>query len=222
VSAEAVQAGAVASGAHVFADPRIDRHAAAIAAVIDPAFLAEAGWDPTRKVLSFDPEHPLLGRPVCRAAGCSTSAQAASRICFSCCRRLAERGLGEDEIASLPPRARQRTGRGPDTCVVDGCRREWESASSGCAALTQTSCAPCRLPMSRSSLLTGKPARSRRARRARWPPAPANAATPTDSTAARTSNGCATPSHVTRTWMKPAGGQSSRRSVAAARLGITQ
>ena len=132
MSAAAVRAGAVVvGGVHVFADTRIDRHAAAIAAVIDPAFLAEAGWDPTRKVLSFDPEHPLLGRPVCRAAGCSTSAQAASRICFSCCRRLAERGLGEDEIASLPPRARQRTGRGPDTCVVDGCRREWESASSG-------------------------------------------------------------------------------------------
>ena len=74
MSAEAVQAGAVASGAHVFADPRIDRHAAAIAAVIDPEFLAEAGWDPARKVLSFAPEHPLLGRPVCRAAGCSTSA----------------------------------------------------------------------------------------------------------------------------------------------------
>jgi len=131
VSAEAVQAGAVASGAHVFADPRIDRHAAAIAAVIDPEFLAEAGWDPARKVLSFAPEHPLLGRPVCRAAGCSTSAPAAARICASCRRRLVEHGLGDDEIASLPSRGRERSGRGPDACVVDGCRREWESASSG-------------------------------------------------------------------------------------------
>ena len=59
-------------GTHVFADTRIDRHAAAVAAVIDPAFLTEAGWDPARRVLSLDPEHPLLGRPVCRAAGCST------------------------------------------------------------------------------------------------------------------------------------------------------
>ena len=131
MSAEAVQAGAVASGAHVFADPRIDRHAAAIAAVIDPEFLAEAGWDPARKVLSFAPEHPLLGRPVCRAAGCSTSAPAAARICASCRRRLVEHGLGDDEIASLPSRGRERSGRGPDACVVDGCRREWESASSG-------------------------------------------------------------------------------------------
>jgi hypothetical protein len=56
-AAEAVQV-AIAGGEHVFADPRIDRHAAAIAAVIDPAFLTEAGWDPARRVLSFDPEHP--------------------------------------------------------------------------------------------------------------------------------------------------------------------
>jgi hypothetical protein len=99
-AAEAVQVATVA-GAHVFADRAIDRHAAAIAAVIDSAFLAEAGWDPRRRVLSFAPEHPLLGRPVCRAAGCSTSAQAASRICASCRRRLAEHGLGEDQIAAL-------------------------------------------------------------------------------------------------------------------------
>jgi integrase len=129
-AAEAVQV-AIAGGEHVFADTRIDRHAAAIAAVIDPAFLTEAGWDPARRVLSFHPEHPLLGRPVCRAAGCSTSAPAAARICASCRRRLTEHGLGDDEIASLPPRGRERSGRGPDGCVVDGCGREWESASSG-------------------------------------------------------------------------------------------
>ncbi|MGO9354560.1 MAG: tyrosine-type recombinase/integrase [Mycobacterium sp.] len=132
MSAEAVRAGAVVAGEpDMFADRAIDRHAATIAAVIDPAFLAEAGWDPARRVLSFTPEHPLLGRSVCRAAGCSTTAPASSRICASCRRRLAEHGLGDDEIASLPPRARQRSGRGPDACVVDGCRREWESASSG-------------------------------------------------------------------------------------------
>jgi integrase len=133
-AAEAVQV-AIVGGAHVFADTRIDRHAAAITAVIDPAFLIEAGWDPARRVLSFAPEHPLLGRPVCRAAGCSTTAQAASRICVSCRRRLAEHRLGEHEIASLPPLRRQRSGRGPDACGVEGCARQWESARSGlCSA----------------------------------------------------------------------------------------
>jgi hypothetical protein len=83
VSAQAVQAGAVVvGGAQVFADT-----------AIDPAFLTEAGWDPARKVLSFTPEHPLLGRPVCRAADCSTTAPA--RICASYRRRLAEHGLSE-------------------------------------------------------------------------------------------------------------------------------
>ena len=132
MNAEVVPAGVVvAGGAHVFVDAKIDRHAATITMVIDPAFLAEAGWDPARKVLSFAPEHPLLGRPVCRAEGCSTSAPAATRICASCRRRLAEHGLGDDQIASLPPRGRERSGRGPDGCCVDGCGREWESASSG-------------------------------------------------------------------------------------------
>ena len=109
----------VAGGAHVFADAGIDRHAAAIAAVIDPAFLAEAGWDPARKVLSFAPEHPLLGRPVCRAAGCSTSAPAASRICASCRRRLAEHGLGDarDRLASA---ARSRTIGARTGCLCRG------------------------------------------------------------------------------------------------------
>jgi integrase len=128
-AAEAVQVATV-GGAHVFADTRIDRHAAAIAALIDPGFLTDAGWDPARKVLAFHPEHPLLGRPVCRAADCSTTAPAGSRICGSCRRRLAEHGLGEHEIASLPPRGRERSGRGPDACLVDGCAREWESARS--------------------------------------------------------------------------------------------
>lgn len=59
MSTEAVQAGAVvAGGMHVFAGERIDRHAAAIAAVIDPAFLAEVGWDLQRRVLSFAAEQP--------------------------------------------------------------------------------------------------------------------------------------------------------------------
>ena len=103
--------------------------------MIDPAFLTEAGWDPARRVLALHPEHPLLGRPVCRAADCSTTAPAGSRICGSCRRRLAEHGLGEHEIASLPPGGHRRSGRGPDACGVDGCAREWHSVRSGlCSA----------------------------------------------------------------------------------------
>lgn len=130
MSAAAAVPSVVAVGAPPFADSAIDRHAAAVGTLIDPAFLTEAGWDPVRRVLVFDPEHPLLGRPVCRAADCSTTAPAGSRICGACRRRLAEHGLGEDEIASLAPRGRPRSGRGPDACGVEGCAREWESARS--------------------------------------------------------------------------------------------
>ena len=55
---------------HVFAAAAgIDRHAARIAALIDPGFLTEAGWDPTLLLLAPPPGHRLLGRPVCRAEG---------------------------------------------------------------------------------------------------------------------------------------------------------
>lgn len=133
---EAAGAAAVSTGgAHVFADTSIDRTATAIAAVIDPAFLAEAGWDPARRVLSFAPEHPLLGRSVCRAADCFTTAPTAGWICAPCRRRLAEHGLGDNEIGALPERGRGRSSRGPDACLVDGCARDAGSARSGlCSA----------------------------------------------------------------------------------------
>jgi integrase len=123
----------IPDGSPVFADPVDDRHAAAVAAVIDPAFLAEAGWDAQLVVLYPPPEHPLLGRPACRAAGCSTTAPDRSRICASCRRRLAEHGLDEAEIASLPARAQPKgasqvsrealllASRG---CVVAACTRQ--------------------------------------------------------------------------------------------------
>lgn len=138
-AARALPRTAVAAGcAHVFADAAIAPDAAAIATVIDPVFLTEAGWDATRLVLSPPPEHLLLGRHVCRAAGCLTTAPASSRICAACRRRLAEHGLTDAQIADLPARARIRSGRGPDICLVDGCRREWESARTGlCRAHTE-------------------------------------------------------------------------------------
>lgn len=120
-----------AAGSPVFDDARVDRRAAGIATVIDPAFLAEAGWDARQLVLFPPPEHPLLGRPVCRAAGCSTTAPDRSRICASCRRRLAEQGVDADQLASLPDRALERSGRGPGACRVDGCAREWVSSRSG-------------------------------------------------------------------------------------------
>ncbi|HEY3258831.1 MAG TPA: tyrosine-type recombinase/integrase [Pseudonocardiaceae bacterium] len=104
---------------HVFAEPITDPVAARIGAVIDPVFLTEAGWDPGCRVLRPPASHPLLGRPVCQAAGCwNTATCCRSRICVSCRARLAKHGLGEDEIAAL----RARTSKPTFTAVPDGPR----------------------------------------------------------------------------------------------------
>ncbi len=102
-----------------------DGHAAALGRRIDPAFLAEIGWDAARSVLFLPVEHPLLGRPVCRAAGCAVTAPQRSRVCSGCQRRLADRGLGLDDVALLP--ARERRDRDLGGCLVSGCARQWIS-----------------------------------------------------------------------------------------------
>ena len=104
----------------------IDPHTARIAALIDPEFLTEAGWDPAGLMLAPPSGHRLLGRPVCRVEGCLITAAARARICGSCRRRLAEHGLSADEIALLP--AREQPMRGLGSCVVGGCARQWVSS----------------------------------------------------------------------------------------------
>jgi integrase len=98
--------------------------AAAVMALVDPGFLAEAGWDPHAVVLRPPADHPLLGRPVCRAAGCDNTARRPTRICTGCEQRLAEHGLGEDGLAAPPALRRVK----PGTCAVRGCARVWSSA----------------------------------------------------------------------------------------------
>ena len=93
--------------------------AEAVMALVDPAFLAEAGWDGQMMVLSPPADHPLLGRPVCRAAGCDNTARRPSNICTGCQQRLAEHGLGEEGLAAPPPLRRARVA----ACVVAGCAR---------------------------------------------------------------------------------------------------
>ncbi len=112
---------------HVFGTRRAPGGpASALAAVIDPAFLAEAGWDADLLVLRPPAAHPLLGRPVCRAPGCQTTAPARLRVCQSCQRRLAAAGLEPGQAGSLPPRPYPV--RGPGQCAVSGCGREQVSA----------------------------------------------------------------------------------------------
>jgi hypothetical protein len=107
----------------VLAGAVLDGPAARLAQVTDPAFLAEAGWDPAARVLSPPAAHPLLGRTLCRAEGCPATAHGArtAGLCWACFARLRRAGMNAAEIAALvqvpapPPR--------PAGCLVPGCER---------------------------------------------------------------------------------------------------
>lgn len=105
---------------------RLEQDVVDLAGLIDVAFLSEAGWDAASRVLFPPPGHRLLGRPVCMAPGCAVSAPQRCHVCTGCQRRLADSGLGLDQVDLLP--ARERGDRGIAGCVVVGCAREWVSA----------------------------------------------------------------------------------------------
>ena len=112
-AAEAVQV-ATAGGAHVFADARIDRRAAAIAALIDRGFSPRPGGTRHERCWRSPRSIRCWGDPF--AGPRTVNAPAASRICGSCCRRLTEHGLSEHENRTADarsPAVRTRTGRLP-------------------------------------------------------------------------------------------------------------
>src|SRR5258707_13723616 len=57
---------------HVLAGAELDGPAERLAALLDPSFLSEAGWDPVSRGLSLPAGHRLLGRAVCRVGGGAT------------------------------------------------------------------------------------------------------------------------------------------------------
>ncbi len=96
--------------------------AAHLARTLEPGFLSEAGWDPLSRVLSMPPEHPLLGRRLCRVDGCTATAHGTKTggLCYRCSTRLARGGwsreaAGSPDLPPLPP--------WPAGCLVPGCRR---------------------------------------------------------------------------------------------------
>ncbi len=89
--------------------------------LVDPGFLAEAGWDPRRQVLAPSPDHPLLGFRACRVAGCQGQALLPEQLCATCRGAYRRSGLGMEEFAAAgPPRV---THRGEAICKVGGCPR---------------------------------------------------------------------------------------------------
>ena len=116
-------AGRAARYGHVLAGVELDGPAQQLAALLDPSFLSEAGWDPASRVLSLPAGHRLLGRAVCRAGGCATTEHAGlGGVCHRCFTRLSGQGLTAEQIAGspqLPPLPARVT-----RCAVPGCQRE--------------------------------------------------------------------------------------------------
>lgn len=88
---------------HVFGSRVVGADAARCARRIDAGFLAETGWDVAGLVLRPPPNHAFVGRPLCRAPGCMTTAPRRDRLCVACRRRLADRGLDASQVDQLPP-----------------------------------------------------------------------------------------------------------------------
>src|SRR5215470_2757938 len=121
--AEAGLAGISREFREVLTGVALDGAAARLARMLDRAFLVEAGWDPAARVLSLPAGHRLLGRAVCRAGGCTTTAHAGlGGVCYRCFTRLTGLGLAKDQIAAtpqLPPLPARVT-----QCAVPRCQRE--------------------------------------------------------------------------------------------------
>ena len=107
----------------VLAGVTLEDLAARVARTLDPALLAEAGWNPTSRVLSLPAEHPLLGRTLCRVDGCPATAHGTKigGLCWQCFARLRRSGMSVRDViaaAELPPLPDRPVG-----CAVPGCQR---------------------------------------------------------------------------------------------------
>jgi integrase len=88
-----------------------------LAALIDPAFLVEVGWDRVTRVLSLPAEHPLLGWRECERQGCTGQVYGRDVTCGKC--RIGDTELGADALVTGVAPAR----RG-EPCLVEACARD--------------------------------------------------------------------------------------------------
>jgi hypothetical protein len=72
------------------------------ARLLDPAFLAEAGWDALRLVLCPLAKHPQLGRRPCVVSDCGAPSSRAGQLCMPCSARHRASGLALQEFAAIP------------------------------------------------------------------------------------------------------------------------
>ncbi|MGI8307009.1 tyrosine-type recombinase/integrase [Saccharopolyspora hattusasensis] len=92
---------------------------ARLVGMIDPAFLAEAGWDAVTRVLSLPSEHPQLGWRMCQTQGCGNQVYGHDRTCGMCRTSMAspEDHQGGGAVEGVVP---LQPGR---LCQVEACGR---------------------------------------------------------------------------------------------------
>jgi hypothetical protein len=101
-------------GAGVALEPASAR----LAALIDPGFLAEAGWGPASRVLSLPAGHALLGWRACPTRGCPNQVYDRHRVCGRC--RVAAGQPGDHEIEAVGAAPARRG----EPCGVAACGRD--------------------------------------------------------------------------------------------------
>ena len=89
-----------------------------LAAMIDPGFLAEAGWDPASRVLSLPAGHALLGWRVCPTPGCANQVYGRHRMCGRC--RVGAGRPSDHEIEAVGVAPARRG----EPCGVAACGRD--------------------------------------------------------------------------------------------------
>jgi site-specific recombinase XerD len=90
--------------------------------LLDPVFLAEAGWDPALQVLNPPGDHPQLGYRTCVVVGCTTPSDGTLiALCGSC--RTHYRRSGQDLASFIASGPRKRYAYGQVACAVAGCAR---------------------------------------------------------------------------------------------------
>jgi integrase len=98
-----------------------ERQAGDLWRLLDPGFLAAAGWDPRREVLAPAPDHPLLGFRACRVLGCQGHALLPDQLCATCRGAYRRSDLSMQQFSAAGPARARRCGEA--ICSVNGCPR---------------------------------------------------------------------------------------------------
>lgn len=120
LSPTSVPVAASMDGSHVLGpELALEPETARLAALIDPAFLAEAGWHAASRVLSLPSEHALLGWRICPTPGCANQLYTREGVCGAC--RVEGGKSGTGKIATEDCVPVRSCG---EVCGVEACGRD--------------------------------------------------------------------------------------------------